>query len=50
MNRQLTEGSLLAAIDLGSNSLFLENAVKLGVDITDIDSVIISHGHNTTIS
>ena len=23
--------------DLGSNSLFLENAVKLGVDITDID-------------
>lgn len=32
--------------DLGSNSLFLENAVKLGVDITDIDSVIISHGHN----
>lgn len=32
--------------DLGPNSLFLENAVKLGVDITDIDSVIISHGHN----
>ena len=32
--------------DLGSNSLFLGNAVKLGVDITDIDSVIISHGHN----
>lgn len=32
--------------DLGSNSLFLENAVKLGVNITDIDSVIISHGHN----
>ena len=32
--------------DLGSNSLFLGNAVKLNVDITDIDSVIISHGHN----
>ena len=32
--------------DLGSNSLFLGNAVKLDVDISDIDSVIISHGHN----
>lgn len=32
--------------DLGSNSLFLENAVKLGINIADIDSVVISHGHN----
>ena len=31
--------------DLGSNGLFLENAKKLGVDIAQIDTVIISHGH-----
>lgn len=31
--------------DLGSDRLFLENAIKLGIDIADIDSVIISHGH-----
>lgn len=31
--------------DLGSNGLFLENAKKLGVNISDIDTVIISHGH-----
>lgn len=31
--------------DLGSNGLFLENASKMGVDISKIDTVIISHGH-----
>lgn len=31
--------------DLGPNGLFLENAKKLGIDITDIDTVVISHGH-----
>lgn len=31
--------------DLGKNGLFLENARKMGVDISDIDTVIISHGH-----
>lgn len=31
--------------DLGSNGLFLENAKKLGVNIAEIDTVIISHGH-----
>jgi len=31
--------------DLGQNGLFLENAKKMGVDITSIDTVIISHGH-----
>ncbi len=32
--------------DLGSNGLFLENAKKLGVNIAEIDTVIISHGHS----
>ncbi|MDE6656044.1 MAG: MBL fold metallo-hydrolase, partial [Anaeroplasmataceae bacterium] len=32
--------------DLGPNALFLENALKLGVDIQSVDTVIISHGHS----
>jgi len=31
--------------DLGPNKLFVENALKMNVDISDIDTVIISHGH-----
>jgi len=31
--------------DLGPGKLFLENARKLGVNIADVDTVIISHGH-----
>lgn len=31
--------------DLGPNSLFVKNADKLGVDLSGIDTVIISHGH-----
>lgn len=32
--------------DLGPNKLFLENAEKMGVKIEEIDTVVISHGHN----
>lgn len=31
--------------DLGPNGLFAENAEKMGIDIKEIDTVIISHGH-----
>lgn len=31
--------------DLGENEIFLRNARKLGVDIADVDTVVISHGH-----
>ena len=31
--------------DLGPNGLFLENACKMGLNIADIDTVVISHGH-----
>ncbi|MCF0107051.1 MAG: MBL fold metallo-hydrolase [Holdemanella sp.] len=31
--------------DLGSNCIFLENAKKLGINIKEIDTVILSHGH-----
>lgn len=31
--------------DVGPDSTFLENAGKLGIDLTKVDTVIISHGH-----
>jgi 7,8-dihydropterin-6-yl-methyl-4-(beta-D-ribofuranosyl)aminobenzene 5'-phosphate synthase len=31
--------------DLGQGSLFLENALKMKVDIAEVDLVVISHGH-----
>lgn len=31
--------------DFGPNGLFLENARKLGVNIGEVDTVVISHGH-----
>lgn len=31
--------------DLGSDSLFLKNAQRLGVNISAVDTVVISHGH-----
>ena len=32
--------------DVGPTALFLENAQKLGVDISAVDTVVISHGHS----
>ena len=31
--------------DMGSNNLFLKNAKTLGVDVSQIDTAVISHGH-----
>lgn len=31
--------------DMGPNDLFLKNAERLGVDLADIDTAVISHGH-----
>lgn len=31
--------------DMGQNSLFSENAEKLGVDLSEVDIAVISHGH-----
>lgn len=32
-------------MDTGQSALFLENAAKLGADLTRVDTVVISHGH-----
>ena len=32
-------------LDTGATELFLENAKKLGIDLTQVDTVILSHGH-----
>ena len=31
--------------DVGASNLFLQNAQKLGVNISDVDFLVISHGH-----
>ncbi|MDY9921896.1 MAG: MBL fold metallo-hydrolase [Synergistota bacterium] len=31
--------------DTGASSIFIENAEKLGIDISSVDKVILSHGH-----
>lgn len=33
-------------VDVGPNDLFLRNAKKLGIDISQVDTVIITHGHS----
>lgn len=32
--------------DVGYSKLYIKNAIKMGLDIKNIDSVVISHGHN----
>lgn len=31
--------------DVGANSMFLENALKMNIEIADVDILLISHGH-----
>jgi len=32
-------------LDAGQSSLFVENAMKLGIDLSEVDKVVISHAH-----
>ncbi|MEZ4357824.1 MAG: MBL fold metallo-hydrolase [Eubacteriales bacterium] len=38
-------GKLKILFDVGKSDVFLRNAKKLGVDISNVDLVVISHGH-----
>jgi len=41
----LIEADKKILFDLGPNELFIENAAKLGEDLTDVETVVLSHGH-----
>ena len=42
-----TSGKFL--LDTGASDLFVRNAEKLGIDLSDVDYCLISHGHNDHI-
>ena len=38
-------GNRKILFDTGQSSLFIQNAVKMGIDLSQVDYLIISHGH-----
>ncbi len=42
----LVEGKTKILFDTGETSLFLENAQRLGINLGDLDYVVLSHGHH----
>ena len=42
----IEDEDIKALFDVGYSKLFIKNAIKMGLDIKNIDSVVISHGHN----
>jgi len=41
----IEDGRTRILFDLGYSGLFLENAQKMGIDLSDTDYVVLSHGH-----
>ena len=41
----IEDGSKKILFDVGYSGLFIENAFKMGIDLLDIDFVVLSHGH-----
>lgn len=42
----ITCGNKKILFDTGYSDVFLHNAAKMGIDILDLDHVVLSHGHN----
>ena len=42
---QITYRDKRILLDSGASGLFLENAEKLGIDLTQVDYAVLSHGH-----
>jgi 7,8-dihydropterin-6-yl-methyl-4-(beta-D-ribofuranosyl)aminobenzene 5'-phosphate synthase len=42
----IEDGGVKVLFDTGYSDVFLKNAEKLGIDLTTIDYLILSHGHN----
>ena len=40
------EGDKKILFDTGFSDLFLKNAQILGIDLTDLDAIVFSHGHD----
>jgi 7,8-dihydropterin-6-yl-methyl-4-(beta-D-ribofuranosyl)aminobenzene 5'-phosphate synthase len=36
--------------DTGQSDLFIQNAAKLGIDLSQVDYLVISHGHFLTMA
>lgn len=33
-------------LDTGYSDIYIENARRLGIDLSDLDTIVLSHGHN----
>lgn len=46
LSMYLTDGSFSLLLDTGADGTFLKNAQVLGVDLSHIDALVLSHGHS----
>jgi len=45
LSLHLTDGSFSLLLDTGAGGEFIDNAQKLGIDLSSIDALVLSHGH-----
>ena len=42
----IEDGERKILFDTGYSDVYLQNAKKLGIDLKQVDTVVLSHGHN----